>query len=101
MQTKTTRNQIEGILRNRFAARPTAIQDALGDEGIEVELDEILGHIEEIHKGLSEEYIEVEPPECRECGFNNYDNLINIPSKCPDCRSKWIEEPQFRITTES
>lgn len=39
----------------------------------------------------------VAPPECRECGFSAFDDPVNYPSRCPDCRSERIEEAVFKI----
>jgi len=39
----------------------------------------------------------VAPPECSNCGFNNYDDPVNYPSRCPECRSESIEEAVFKI----
>ena len=39
----------------------------------------------------------VAPPECTNCGFSNYDDPVNYPSRCPECRSESIEEAVFKI----
>jgi len=39
----------------------------------------------------------VAPPECANCGFSGYDDPINYPSRCPECRSENIEEAVFKI----
>jgi len=39
----------------------------------------------------------VAPPECANCGFSGYDDPINYPSRCPECRSEDIEEAVFKI----
>lgn len=39
----------------------------------------------------------VAPPECANCGFSNYDDPVNYPSRCPDCRGESIEEAVFKI----
>jgi hypothetical protein len=39
----------------------------------------------------------VAPPECRECGFSAFDDPVNYPSRCPECRSERIEEAVFKI----
>ena len=39
----------------------------------------------------------VAPPECSNCGFSGYDDPINRPSRCPECRSENIEEAVFKI----
>lgn len=38
----------------------------------------------------------IQPAVCRKCGFI-FRAEINIPSKCPRCKSQWIEEPRFKI----
>ena len=40
----------------------------------------------------------IKPAECRKCGFV-FKPEINIPSRCPRCKSEWIEEPRFKIAT--
>ena len=39
----------------------------------------------------------VAPPECTNCGFSNYDDPVNYPSRCPECRGESIEEAVFKI----
>ena len=43
-----------------------------------------------------EEFL-VAPPTCRECGFDGFDDPVNEPSRCPECKSERIEEPAFVI----
>ncbi|CAB50214.1 transcriptional regulator [Pyrococcus abyssi] len=38
----------------------------------------------------------VKPAQCRKCGFT-FRPEINIPSRCPRCKSEWIEEPRFKL----
>ncbi|WP_461864820.1 transcriptional regulator [Thermococcus sp.] len=39
----------------------------------------------------------VQPAVCRKCGFV-FSPDIHVPSKCPKCKSSWIEEPRFKIS---
>ena len=39
----------------------------------------------------------VAPPECSNCGFSAFDDPVNYPSRCPECRSESIEEAVFKI----
>ncbi|MFW6321185.1 MAG: transcriptional regulator [Halohasta sp.] len=39
----------------------------------------------------------VAPPECANCGFSAYDDPVNYPSRCPECRGESIEEAVFKI----
>lgn len=39
----------------------------------------------------------VEPARCRACGFHFSEQKLTKPSKCPDCKSTWIQEPKIGI----
>lgn len=56
-------------------------------------------HVEHIARSLdnADEELLVAPPTCRECGFDAFDDLINRPSRCPECKAENVEEPAFRI----
>lgn len=89
----TTRERIAEYLRGRTAA-PSVLA-----EEFTITTDDALSHVEHIAQSLeeSDEQLLVAPPECRECGFNGFDDRANRPSRCPECRSETIEEPLFRI----
>ncbi|NJE55166.1 transcriptional regulator [Thermococcus sp. 21S9] len=59
----------------------------------------ILEDLKAIQKILRRErkVLLVKPAECRKCGFV-FRPEINIPSRCPRCKSEWIEEPRFKIS---
>lgn len=96
MNKKTRKQRIIEFLIERPGMRPSDIRNALSDYKIESTPDEIIEHIKEINN-KDEIQIQVAPPECKDCGFDNWDNIVNIPSQCPECRSEWIEEPLFKI----
>ena len=58
----------------------------------------VLEDLKHIKKSLSNTPYQllVQGPICRECGFI-FTKKINLPSKCPKCRSTWIEPPRFQI----
>ncbi|HET7325129.1 MAG TPA: transcriptional regulator [Halococcus sp.] len=89
----TTRRQIAEYLREQTA--PPGILAA----EFAITADDALSHVEHIAQSLdeSDEQLLVAPPECRECGFNGFDDPANRPSRCPECHSETIEEPRFRI----
>jgi len=39
----------------------------------------------------------VAPPTCDDCGFDAFDDLVNRPSRCPECKSESVTEPAYRI----
>lgn len=45
----------------------------------------------------NDEQLLVAPPTCRDCGFLAFDDFVNQPSRCPDCKSEAVEEPTFVI----
>jgi predicted Zn-ribbon and HTH transcriptional regulator len=47
--------------------------------------------------GDADEEFLVAPPTCRDCGFDGFDDPVNEPSRCPECKSERIEEPAFVI----
>ena len=44
-----------------------------------------------------DEQLQVAPPACRDCGFDGFDDPVNRPSRCPECRSGTLTDPVFRI----
>jgi predicted Zn-ribbon and HTH transcriptional regulator len=90
---ETTRERIAAHLRET-AASPSALA---------VEFDVTAGvaidHVRHVAESLSasDEQLLVAPPECRDCGFSEFDDPANRPSRCPDCKSEAVEEPEFRI----
>lgn len=91
---KTTRQHIERQLRLADATA-TGLAEQIDD----AEPSDVLEHIRHIARSIDndDEELFVIPPECRDCGFDGYDDLINIPSKCPACRSRNVSEPVFTI----
>jgi len=90
---QTTRQQIAAHLR----AEP-ATASALARE-FEIDAAAALTHVEHISRSLegTGEQLLVAPPTCVECGFEGFDDLVNRPSRCPECKSETVEEPAFRV----
>ena len=91
--SQTTREQIADRLREGPLSA-----SALARE-FEIRTPEALQHVEHISRSLADtdEQLLVAPPECRACGFDNFDDLINRPSRCPDCKNESVDEPAFQI----
>ena len=43
----------------------------------------------------------VEPARCRTCGFDFSEVKLTKPSKCPECKSTWIQEPKIGIESKT
>lgn len=61
----------------------------------------VLGHLEHVSRSVdgndADEQFLVAPPTCRDCGFDDFDELLNLPSRCPSCKSESVSEPTFTI----
>lgn len=91
--TETTRRRIADALRAE-ALTPGALAATF-----EVSTGTALDHVEHLSHTLdgTDEELLVRPPECIDCGFDEFDDLVNVPSRCPQCKSESIREPAFRI----
>lgn len=89
----TTRERIAAFLRQE-----TASASALATE-FEIAAKSARSHVRHIARSLdsSAEQLLAIPPECRDCGFDGFDDRVNYPSRCPDCKSESIDEPVFTI----
>jgi predicted Zn-ribbon and HTH transcriptional regulator len=90
---RTTRRKIAALLREEPAA-PGRIAAEFG-----ITAAAALSHVEHLSKSLeeSEERLLAAPPECVDCGFDGFDDLLNRPSRCPECKSESVAEPTFTI----
>ena len=101
IDVETTREQLRSYLGNVINGASVTRICRDFDSKYEKELDagEVLSHIEHLQLSMRNEDAEllVRPPECKSCGFAEFDELVNLPSQCPSCRSEWIKEPAFRV----
>ncbi len=89
----TRRERIASLLRNR-ALTPSQLAGEL-DATPELIVDD-LEHVARSLDGKGGELL-VAPPTCRECGFDGFDDRLNRPSRCPECRNESIAEPEVTI----
>jgi predicted Zn-ribbon and HTH transcriptional regulator len=89
----TTREQITERLRSG-----PATAGALARE-FDVTAAVAVDHVRHVARSLepSDEQLLVAPPECRDCRFSAFDDPVNRPSRCPECKSESVREPAFRI----
>ncbi|MCD6084039.1 MAG: transcriptional regulator [Desulfurococcales archaeon] len=71
--------------------------------GEELSNSEIYEHLRHITKSIrrssgGKKALLMKPPTCRKCSYVFKDlSKPRKPSKCPRCRSEWIEPPAFKI----
>ena len=60
---------------------------------------EITHHLEHIRTSLKpKRLLSIEPAYCKDCGFQfKKRDRLNAPSRCPQCKSEYIENPRFSI----
>ena len=90
---RTTRQRIADFLRED----PAAASSLAAEFGITTST--ALTHVEHISRSLeaTDEELLATPPECRDCGFERFEDLTNRPSRCPACRSEDVTEPTYTI----
>ncbi|GAA0653789.1 transcriptional regulator [Salarchaeum japonicum] len=93
MPERTTRERIADALREE-PATPSSLATEFA-----ITAHAALRHVEHVAKSLdgTDDELLVRPPECEECGFNDFDDPLNLPSRCPECKHEGIEEPAFKI----
>jgi len=91
--SRTTRQRIADRLRDGPASASALARD------FEVSTDDALSHVDHIAQSLepTDETLLVAPPECEDCGFDGFDDLVNRPARCPECKSEAVTEPAFTI----
>jgi predicted Zn-ribbon and HTH transcriptional regulator len=89
----TTRERMADHLREDAAAL-----GSLANE-FDVPVSTATDHVRHLARSLEhdDEQLLVAPPECRDCGFDAFDDPVNRPSRCPACKSESVDEPAFRI----
>lgn len=89
---ETTRERIAAHLREGTASPSSLAVEFDVTAGLAVE------HVRHVARSLSgDEQLLVAPPECRDCGFDAFDDPANRPSRCPECKSESVDEPEFTI----
>jgi predicted Zn-ribbon and HTH transcriptional regulator len=91
--TDTTRQRIADELRSE-PATASELSTRVG-----VPASTVYDHLQHVARSLDgeDEQFLVAPPECRNCGFSAFDDPVNYPSRCPQCRNEGIEEAVFKI----
>ncbi|WP_049922773.1 transcriptional regulator [Halopiger djelfimassiliensis] len=90
---ETTRQRLADALRAE-PATPSELATQL-----DLTPHAVVGHVEHVSRSVERngEQLLVAPPTCRECGFDDFDDLLNLPSRCPSCKSESLTEPTFTV----
>jgi predicted Zn-ribbon and HTH transcriptional regulator len=90
---RTTRERMADELREEALSA-----SALARE-FEIRTPEALDHVRHVARSLAptDEALLVAGPTCQDCGFDEFDDPVNRPSRCPACKSETLTEPVFRI----
>jgi predicted Zn-ribbon and HTH transcriptional regulator len=91
---QTRRQRIAALLR----AGPIAVPEIARLTGASVK--GVLADLEHVRRGLDPgEAWAVSPAECSSCGFAfKGRERLDVPSRCPECRSEDIAEARYAIT---
>ncbi len=92
---KTNREKIIEILLNTeypLSAREIAMRLGISEKEVIEDLRHIAKSVRRM--GLR---LYIAPARCKKCGYEFRSAEIKIPSKCPRCKSQWIEPPRFII----
>ena len=74
---------------------PSALAEAVGTTPAAA-----VEHVRHLARSLAstDEALLVAPPTCRRCGFDDFDDPANLPSRCPACRAEAVDEPTFVVS---
>ena len=103
MSERTRRESIRQLLeRSVNGVTPDELRMYVSTEH-QTSLDtrQIIEELDHVHQSLRHKPGEllVRPPSCTECGFDEFDKLLAVPSRCPACKSEKVEQPAYRIET--
>jgi predicted Zn-ribbon and HTH transcriptional regulator len=92
-ESKTTRERMADRLRSEALSAGSLATE------FEVTTAAALEHVRHIARSLegTGERLLVAPPTCGDCGFDDFDDPVNRPSRCPECKSEAVEEPEFTV----
>lgn len=96
---ESTRKRITRFLEE--IKEPVSAEDIA--RAFELEVSDVYIHLEHIAKSIRREsgnkkILLMIPPRCRKCGYIFKDlEKPKKPSRCPKCKSEWIEPPRFTV----
>ncbi len=102
MGEDTVRRRIMKLLEETDA--PLTVSEIVAVLGLDLSPAEVYDHLRHIARTVrrasgGRKALLMRPPICRSCGyvFSDMVGRPRKPSRCPRCRSEWIEPPAFII----
>ncbi len=98
---ETVRKQVINLLKE--SKHPLTVEEIALMLGYDLTPAQVYEHLKHIAKTVRRTSggrltLVMKPPICRKCGYVFKDiKKPRAPSKCPRCRSQWIEPPAFLI----
>ena len=90
------RKRLLALLRDR----PMSVAQVAREVRVPVkEIAEDLAHLRRSLEHVEDLELVVTPAECRKCGFQFGPEKVTKPSRCPECRGSWLQEPLVMIRT--
>ncbi len=101
MYEDSIRKRIMKLLEE--SATPLTARHIIDYLGLDIEPKDVYEHLRHIAKTIrrvsgGRKVLVMRPPICRSCGYVFKDlDRPRKPSRCPRCKSEWIEPPAFKI----
>ncbi|MEM4789267.1 MAG: hypothetical protein QXV06_05695, partial [Ignisphaera sp.] len=103
----TDGEELDGSIRQRMVKLLESVEEPITAEDIarnlDIDVDDVYIHLAHLAKTVrrlsnGKKALLMVPPMCRRCGYVFKDlDKPKKPSKCPKCKSEWIEHPRFVI----
>lgn len=88
----TERQEIEELLRKgKYSIQQLA-------NLYKTDVHRIEEHLQHIQRSIKPKKLRRDPAFCKHCGFVFKERIkINVPSRCPKCKSEWVQGARFWI----
>lgn len=84
-------------LIDRLRQGPASVRELARE--FEVPISRVREDLDHVRRSLkhSGERLVVDPARCRQCGFTFTKAKSSRPSRCPQCKSTWLSDPEVRV----
>ena len=64
---------------------------------LRIDIKVVKEDLKHIQRSVGKKNLIIEPAHCKKCGFVFEKAEVKRPSKCPKCKSEWLEQALFSI----